>query len=58
MGEKKEGAGRGGQTIHTLPLTLVVALGAVDEVFEVELWVFDAADLVFVVNEVSMKTRC
>lgn len=47
--------GGGGQTIHTLALALVVALGAVDEVFEVILWVFDAADLVVVVDEVARE---
>jgi hypothetical protein len=53
------GRGRGeeGRTIHTLALTLVVALGAVDEVFEVILWVFDATDLVFVVDEVAGERR-
>lgn len=47
--------GGGKQTVHGLALALVVALGAVDKVFEVVLWVFDAADLIFVVDEVAVK---
>lgn len=46
-----------GQTIHALALALVVALCAVDEVFEVVFWVFDAADLIFVVDEVAVNVR-
>lgn len=44
-----------GLTIHGLALQAVIAVVLGEEELEVGFWILDAADLIFVVDEVAVK---